>query len=89
MTLSQFRNRVRVAIALERLADGHENLANLSADLGFVDQSHLSRVVRANTGERLSALRYRLGDRQNDLGWRRPLKEGRGRADPVAERARR
>ncbi len=63
MTLSQFRNRVRVAIALERLADGHESLAILSADLGFVDQSHLSRVVGASTGERLSALRHRLGDR--------------------------
>jgi AraC-like DNA-binding protein len=61
MTLSQFRNRVRVAIALERLADGHKSLAILSADLGFVDQSHLSRVVRANTGERLSALRHGLG----------------------------
>jgi AraC-like DNA-binding protein len=61
MTLSQFRNRVRVAAALERLADGHENLAGLSADLGFVDQSHLSRVVRAATGERLGALHYRLG----------------------------
>ena len=63
MTLSQFRNRVRVAIAFERLADGDENLAILSADLGFVDQSHLSRVVLANTGERLSALRVRLVDR--------------------------
>jgi AraC-like DNA-binding protein len=62
MTLSQFRNRVRVAIAFERLADGHENLAELSADLGFVDQSHLSRVVRANTGERLGALRHRFSE---------------------------
>jgi AraC-like DNA-binding protein len=63
MTLSQFRNRVRVAIALERLADGDESLAILSADLGFVDQSHLSRVVRANTGKRMSSLRHRLGHR--------------------------
>lgn len=61
MPLSQFRNRVRVAIALECLADGHDNLAVLSADLGFVDQSHLSRVVHAYTGERLSGLRHRLG----------------------------
>jgi AraC-like DNA-binding protein len=60
MTLSHFRNRVRVAIALDRLADGHENFALLSADLGFVDQSHLSRVVRTFTGERLSELRQRL-----------------------------
>ena len=61
MTLSQFRNRVRVAIAFDRLADGHENLALLSADLGFVDQSHLSRVVRTYTGDRLSDVRQRLG----------------------------
>lgn len=61
MTLSQFRNRVRVAIALDRLADGHENLAVLAADLGFVDQSHLSQVIRTYTGERLSELRPRLG----------------------------
>lgn len=60
MTLSQFRNRVRVAIAFDRLADGHENLAHLSADLGFVDQSHLSRVVRTYTGDRLSDVRQRL-----------------------------
>src|SRR6185436_544562 len=60
MTLSQFRNRVRIGIAFDRLADGHENLAVLSADLGFVDQSHLSRVVRANTGEPLGALQHRL-----------------------------
>jgi AraC-like DNA-binding protein len=60
MTLSQFRNRIRIAIALERLADGHENLAILAADLGFVDQSHLSRIVRANTGESTSAVRHRL-----------------------------
>jgi AraC-like DNA-binding protein len=68
MTLSQFRNRVRVAIALERLAVGHENLASLSGDLGFVDQSHLSRVIRATTGQRLGALRDRLGDRRYRRG---------------------
>ncbi len=61
MTLSQFRNRVRLAIAFDRLADGYESFALLSADLGFVDQSHLSRVVRTYTGERLSELRQRLG----------------------------
>jgi AraC-like DNA-binding protein len=61
-TLSEFRNRVRVAIALDRLGDGDANLAGISADLGFADQSHFSRVVRATTGERPGALRHRLGD---------------------------
>jgi AraC-like DNA-binding protein len=60
MTLSQFRNRVRIAMALDRLADGQENLAILSADLGFVDQSHLSRVVRAATGEAIWAERAEI-----------------------------
>jgi AraC-like DNA-binding protein len=62
MTLSQFRNRVRVAIALERLAAGHEDLAALSADLGFADQSHLSRVIRAGTGASPGVLRLGLAD---------------------------
>lgn len=61
MTLSQFRNRVRVAMAMEHLLEGDDRLAILAADLGFVDQSHLSRVVRANTGERLGTLRHQLG----------------------------
>jgi AraC-like DNA-binding protein len=60
ITLSQFRNRVRVATALERLADGHEDLARLSVDLGFVDQSHLSRVIRESTDLPLGVLRDRL-----------------------------
>jgi AraC-like DNA-binding protein len=67
-TLSRFRNRVRVAVALERLADGQENLAALSADLGFADQSHFSRVVGASTGECLSALRQRLGGASGRAG---------------------
>jgi AraC-like DNA-binding protein len=57
LTLAQFRNRVRVSLALDRIADGHDSLADLADDLGFVDQSHLARVVQASTGERLSALR--------------------------------
>jgi AraC-like DNA-binding protein len=73
MTLSQFRNRVRVAIALERLAEGDDNLAVIAADLGFVDQSHLSRVVRTHTGERLSELRHRLTSPHRDLSWRLPV----------------
>lgn len=61
MTLSRFRNRVRVSIAFDRLVDGQENLAVLSADLGFADQSHLSRVVQSLACQRLSELQRRLG----------------------------
>lgn len=56
-TLAQHRNRMRVTFALDRLAAGERNLALLAADLGFVDQSHMVRVVRQATGESPSRLR--------------------------------
>lgn len=56
-TLTQHRNRLRVAVALHRLADGERNLANLAADLGFADQSHLTRVLRVAVGEPPSRIR--------------------------------
>jgi AraC-like DNA-binding protein len=59
MTLAHFRNRVRVAIALDRLVDGSDDLAALATELGFADQSHFSRVVGANIGERPGELRQR------------------------------
>ncbi|HEY1689501.1 MAG TPA: helix-turn-helix transcriptional regulator [Solirubrobacteraceae bacterium] len=49
-TLARHRIRVRVRAALERLADGERDLARLSADCGFADQSHLCRAVRSESG---------------------------------------
>ena len=49
--------RLRVRAALERLSGGERDLARLAAELGFADQSHLCRVVRAETGGTPSALR--------------------------------
>jgi AraC-like DNA-binding protein len=49
-TLTHHRNRVRVAAAIDRLAAGEDNLAQLAADLGFADQSHLARVLRQAVG---------------------------------------
>jgi AraC-like DNA-binding protein len=60
MTLTQHRNRVRAAAAIDRIADGEERLADLAADLGFADQSHLVRALRRATGMAPSALRRRL-----------------------------
>ncbi len=57
-TLSSHRNRVRAAAALDRLAHGEANLAVLAADLGFVDQSHMVRVLRRSTGMPPSGLRH-------------------------------
>jgi AraC-like DNA-binding protein len=49
-TLTCFRNRVRVRVALDRLAAGAPDLAGLAAELGFADHAHLSRAVRAEVG---------------------------------------
>lgn len=59
-TISAHRTRLRARAALERLAGGERNLARLAADLGFADQSHLCRVIRAETGSTPSALREAL-----------------------------
>jgi AraC-like DNA-binding protein len=58
--ISRHRMRLRARAALEHLSDGMGHLARLAADLGFADQSHLSRVIRAETGQVPSALRQAL-----------------------------
>ncbi|GII80649.1 AraC family transcriptional regulator [Sphaerisporangium rufum] len=50
MTVSRYRNRVRASRALRRLEEGETDLGVLAADLGFADQSHLTRVLRAEIG---------------------------------------
>jgi AraC-like DNA-binding protein len=57
LTVSQYRNRLRVSLALERVADGEPHLAGLAGDLGFADHAHLTRTVRAATGRTPSSLR--------------------------------
>ncbi len=46
VTVSQYRNRPRVSLALDRLAQGEPDLATLACDLGFADHAHLTRTVR-------------------------------------------
>jgi AraC-like DNA-binding protein len=59
-TISRHRMRLRARDALERVAGGERNLARVAADVGFADQSHLCRVVGAETGMTPSALRRML-----------------------------
>jgi AraC-like DNA-binding protein len=59
-TISRHRNRLRVRLALERLAQGEHGLARLAAELGFADQAHLARVVRRELDATPSILRERL-----------------------------
>jgi AraC-like DNA-binding protein len=57
VSVTRYRNRVRVGRALERLEQGERSLAILAADLGFADQAHLTRTVREHTGHPPGALR--------------------------------
>jgi AraC-like DNA-binding protein len=58
--LTRYRNRIRVGRALDRLAAGERNLAVLAADLGFADQAHLCRTMRAHLGHPPSEVRRLL-----------------------------
>jgi AraC-like DNA-binding protein len=60
MTISAYRNQLRVRAALERLADGERSLTSLAADLGFADHAHMARTVRRETGAAPSVLRRLL-----------------------------
>ncbi|OLZ48122.1 helix-turn-helix domain-containing protein [Amycolatopsis keratiniphila] len=60
ITLTRYRNRVRVAHALDRLEAGEPSLAALAADLRFADQAHLCRTMREHLGHTPTALRRLL-----------------------------
>jgi AraC-like DNA-binding protein len=60
VSLTRYRNRVRVGRAMDRLADGETALADLAHDLGFADQAHLTRTVREHVGHTPTALRRLL-----------------------------
>jgi len=61
-SVSRYRNRLRIRLALERLAEGEPCLARLAAELGFCDQAHLARVMRSELGAPPSKLRARLAN---------------------------
>jgi AraC-like DNA-binding protein len=60
VSLTWYRNRVRVGRALERIEEGESSLGRLAADLGFADQAHLSRTMRRHLGHAPTALRRLL-----------------------------
>ena len=60
VSLTRYRNRVRVGRVLDRLERGERRLAVLAADLGFADQAHLCRTVRAHVGHTPTQLRRLL-----------------------------
>lgn len=48
--LHAYRTRLRMALALQRLADGEQALIQLALDLGYASHSHFSAVFRAFHG---------------------------------------
>jgi AraC-like DNA-binding protein len=63
LTLTRFRNKVRASIAIDRLAQGEADLAGLAVELGFHDQAHMTRVVRAEAALPPGRIRSLLADR--------------------------
>lgn len=62
LTLWQYKARLRARAALDRLAAGERDLARLAVELGFADQAHLTRAVRAEVGHPPARLRAMLSD---------------------------
>jgi AraC-like DNA-binding protein len=50
VTLTCYRNRVRASMVVDRVAAGEADLAGLAHELGFADQAHMTKVVRAELG---------------------------------------
>jgi len=66
MTLGAYRLQQRVGAALDRLAQGNDDLATLAAELGFANHSHMTRSFRRLLGIPPSAVsgsiaRHRIG----------------------------
>jgi AraC-like DNA-binding protein len=61
LSLTHYRNRIRVSRALHRIEEGDRDLGGLAADLGFADQAHLTRTMAEHTGYTPGRLRTLLG----------------------------
>jgi AraC family transcriptional regulator len=49
-TYGEFVRRIRLTRALERLRNGSQPIAQVAAEAGFADQSHLTRLMTAVVG---------------------------------------
>lgn len=50
ISISRYRNRVRISRALQRIDDGETDLAGLAVTFGFSDQAHFTRTMRDELG---------------------------------------
>jgi AraC-like DNA-binding protein len=60
VTLTSYRNALRISRALDRIEAGEQDLSALAADLGFADHAHFTRTMRRHLGHSPSALRHAL-----------------------------
>lgn len=51
ISVSRYRNRVRISRALQRIHEGETNLAGLAFSLGFSDQAHFTRTMHKELGQ--------------------------------------
>jgi AraC-like DNA-binding protein len=66
VSVTKYRNRIRVGWALDLLDRDQVSIADVAASLGFADQAHLTRTVRAHVGQTPTALRRALAAGRND-----------------------
>jgi AraC family transcriptional regulator len=57
LTVGEYVNRARIARACQALSDPGARIADIALDLGYVDQSHLTRVFKNVTGMTPGAFR--------------------------------
>jgi AraC-like DNA-binding protein len=67
VSLTRYRNRVRVGRALEQLQRDESPLADVAVSLGFADQAHFTRVTREHVGQTPAALRRGLQQTGSEL----------------------
>ncbi|BBX83202.1 AraC family transcriptional regulator [Mycolicibacterium aubagnense] len=60
VSVTRYRNRVRVGRALDHLHRGDTTLADVAATLGFADQAHFCRTLREQTGYTPTVVRREL-----------------------------
>ena len=60
VSLTHYRNRMRVGRALDMIEEGATGLAAVADRLGFADQAHLGRTVKQHYGHTPTALRRLL-----------------------------
>lgn len=60
VSITRYRNRVRIGQVLDALQRDETTLADLAHALGFADQAHLTRTVRTHVGHTPTAVRQAL-----------------------------